>query len=56
MERRSSSGWWRGRRRVIRYDHRDTGLSSTVDFAAHPYTVADPADDALVDRPGVTCR
>ncbi|MFF4273484.1 alpha/beta fold hydrolase [Streptomyces sp. NPDC001536] len=33
--------------RVIRYDHRDTGRSSTVDFAARPYTVADMADDAL---------
>ncbi|WP_101788436.1 alpha/beta fold hydrolase [Nonomuraea indica] len=36
-----------GGRRVIRYDHRDTGLSSTVDFAAHPYAVADLASDAL---------
>ncbi|MGW5130583.1 alpha/beta fold hydrolase [Streptomyces sp. NPDC004135] len=36
-----------GGRRVIRYDHRDTGRSSTVDFAAHPYTVADLASDAL---------
>jgi pimeloyl-ACP methyl ester carboxylesterase len=32
---------------VIRYDHRDTGRSSTVDFAAHPYTIADMASDAL---------
>ncbi|MDT9686048.1 alpha/beta hydrolase [Streptomyces sp. TRM76323] len=36
-----------GGRRVIRYDHRDAGRSSTVDFAAHPYTVADMAADAL---------
>ncbi|NAS26124.1 alpha/beta fold hydrolase [Herbidospora sp. NEAU-GS84] len=36
-----------GGRRVIRYDHRDTGRSSTVDFAAHPYTVADLASDAI---------
>ncbi|GKQ40650.1 alpha/beta fold hydrolase [Streptomyces sp. A012304] len=36
-----------GGRRVIRYDHRDTGRSSTVDFAARPYTVADMASDAL---------
>jgi pimeloyl-ACP methyl ester carboxylesterase len=36
-----------GGRRVIRYDHRDTGRSSTVDFAVHPYTVADLASDAL---------
>ncbi|MFD8150776.1 alpha/beta fold hydrolase [Streptomyces sp. NPDC059720] len=33
--------------RVVRYDHRDTGRSSVVDFAAHPYTVADMASDAL---------
>ncbi|MBD0840496.1 alpha/beta fold hydrolase [Streptomyces sp. TRM68416] len=33
--------------RVIRYDHRDTGRSSTVDFATRPYTIADMADDAL---------
>ncbi|MEV3988433.1 alpha/beta fold hydrolase [Streptomyces sp. NPDC049837] len=36
-----------GSRRVIRYDHRDTGRSSVVDFAARPYTVADMASDAL---------
>ncbi|WP_260613545.1 alpha/beta fold hydrolase [Streptomyces sp. WAC07061] len=36
-----------GGRHVIRYDHRDTGRSSRVDFAAHPYTVADLASDAL---------
>ncbi|GAA1583780.1 alpha/beta hydrolase [Streptomyces globosus] len=36
-----------GGRRVVRYDHRDTGLSSRVDYAAHPYTVADLAADAL---------
>ncbi|GAA2766665.1 alpha/beta fold hydrolase [Streptomyces paradoxus] len=36
-----------GNRRVIRYDHRDTGRSSTVDFTTHPYTVADLASDAL---------
>ncbi|GGY27163.1 alpha/beta fold hydrolase [Streptomyces djakartensis] len=36
-----------GGRRVIRYDHRDTGRSSTVDFADQPYTVADMASDAL---------
>lgn len=27
-----------GGRRVIRYDHRDTGRSDTVDFATDPYT------------------
>lgn len=36
-----------GGRRVTRYDHRDTGRSSTVDYAARPYTVADMASDAL---------
>lgn len=34
-----------GGRRVIRYDHRDTGRSDTVDFAAHPYTWGDIKDD-----------
>ncbi|MFC3986591.1 alpha/beta fold hydrolase [Streptosporangium jomthongense] len=34
-----------GGRRVIRYDHRDTGMSGTVDFAAHPYTWNDIKDD-----------
>jgi pimeloyl-ACP methyl ester carboxylesterase len=36
-----------GGRRVVRYDHRDTGRSSTVDYASRPYTVADMAGDAL---------
>lgn len=34
-----------GGRRVIRYDHRDTGRSDTVDFAADPYTWDDIKDD-----------
>ena len=34
-------------RRVIRYDHRDTGRSSALDFETHPYTWADVKDDAL---------
>ncbi|MFI9596392.1 alpha/beta fold hydrolase [Nonomuraea sp. NPDC052265] len=34
-----------GGRRVIRYDHRDTGMSDTVDFEAHPYTWDDIKDD-----------
>lgn len=34
-----------GGRRVIRYDHRDTGLSDTVDFAAEPYTWHDIKND-----------
>ena len=36
-----------GGRQVIRYDHRDTGLSDNVDFAEKPYTIADLAWDAL---------
>lgn len=32
---------------VIRYDHRDTGRSSTIDFARHPYTLNELAEDAL---------
>jgi pimeloyl-ACP methyl ester carboxylesterase len=33
--------------RVIRYDHRDTGASGTVDFEAEPYTWDDIKDDVL---------
>lgn len=33
--------------RVIRFDHRDTGRSSVVDFDAHPYTFGDMARDCL---------
>ncbi len=36
-----------GGRQVIRFDHRDTGQSDCVDFAAAPYTVDDMARDAL---------
>lgn len=32
---------------VIRYDHRDTGLSSKIDFSTHPYTVYDLVEDSL---------
>jgi pimeloyl-ACP methyl ester carboxylesterase len=32
---------------VIRFDHRDTGRSSVVDFNAHPYALADLARDCL---------
>lgn len=32
---------------VIRYDHRDTGKSSTVDFQQHPYDLDTLAQDAL---------
>ncbi|GAA3929635.1 alpha/beta fold hydrolase [Actinomadura viridis] len=36
-----------GGRRVIRYDHRDTGRSSAVDFETAPYTWADVKNDVL---------
>ncbi|AQZ60613.1 alpha/beta hydrolase [[Actinomadura] parvosata subsp. kistnae] len=36
-----------GGRHVIRFDHRDTGRSDCVDFAAHPYTLGDLAGDAV---------
>lgn len=32
---------------VIRYDHRDTGLSSSIDFETHPYTLCDMATDVV---------
>jgi pimeloyl-ACP methyl ester carboxylesterase len=40
---------------VIRFDHRDTGRSSVVDFDAHPYTIADLARDcvAVLDGHGL---
>lgn len=36
-----------GGRQVIRFDHRDTGRSTCVDFAAQPYALADMAADAV---------
>jgi pimeloyl-ACP methyl ester carboxylesterase len=36
-----------GGRQVIRFDHRDTGRSSCVDFDKQPYALADMAADAL---------
>src|SRR5437016_10421959 len=36
-----------GGRRVLRYDHRDTGRSTYRDFAQHPYTFDDLAADAV---------
>lgn len=36
-----------GGRHVIRYDHRDTGWSTTIDFATDPYTISDMAADAV---------
>jgi pimeloyl-ACP methyl ester carboxylesterase len=35
-----------GGRQVIRFDHRDTGRSTCVDFATRPYALADMAADA----------
>ncbi|GAA3572867.1 hypothetical protein GCM10022419_062200 [Nonomuraea rosea] len=45
----------KGGRYVIRYDNRDTGLSSSVDYEAKPYTIVDLAHDAvgLLDGLGV---
>ncbi|TDV56085.1 alpha/beta fold hydrolase [Actinophytocola oryzae] len=34
-------------RQVVRFDHRDTGLSDCVDFTANPYTLADMTADTL---------
>lgn len=34
-------------RHVIRYDHRDTGLSTCIDFSTEPYTGLDLAADAV---------
>ncbi|MFC9975268.1 alpha/beta fold hydrolase [Spirillospora sp. NPDC127200] len=36
-----------GGRRVIRYDHRDTGKSTQRDFEKHPYSCDDMAADAV---------
>ncbi|MFD1544441.1 alpha/beta fold hydrolase [Nonomuraea guangzhouensis] len=36
-----------GGRRVIRYDHRDTGRSANIDFEASPYTWRDIKNDVL---------
>jgi pimeloyl-ACP methyl ester carboxylesterase len=36
-----------GGRQVIRFDHRDTGRSTCLDFAAQPYALADMAADAV---------
>lgn len=32
---------------VIRFDHRDSGMSSSVDFEKEPYSVADLAEDVI---------
>lgn len=45
-----------GRRRVLRYDHRDTGRSSRRDFAEYPYGVADLARDAIAVLDGHDVR
>lgn len=41
---------------VIRYDHRDTGLSSTVDYALRPYSLEHMADDALAVLDGFSLQ
>ncbi|GAA3216959.1 alpha/beta fold hydrolase [Dactylosporangium siamense] len=43
-------------RQVIRFDHRDTGRSGSVDFTTHPYALADMAADtaAVLDGYDVT--
>jgi pimeloyl-ACP methyl ester carboxylesterase len=40
---------------VIRYDHRDTGLSSTIDYQKTPYTLVDMAKDVtfILDGYGI---
>ncbi|KXK60780.1 esterase [Micromonospora rosaria] len=42
-------------RQVIRFDHRDTGRSDSVEFTTHPYALADLAADtaAVLDSHGV---
>ena len=42
-----------GGRQVIRYDHRDTGQSDTVDFERHPDATADLAWDAIAVLDGL---
>lgn len=32
---------------VVRYDNRDTGLSTAINFETHPYTLLDMANDAI---------
>jgi len=41
-ERLANEGFY-----VIRYDHRDVGLSSSFDFEKHPYDLMDMAKDAM---------
>lgn len=41
---------------VIRYDHRDIGLSSTVDWKTAPYTLADLAADAIAILDAYGCE
>lgn len=38
---------------VVRYDHRDTGRSSRVDFATEPYTLTDLTEDIFVVMDGL---
>lgn len=41
---------------VIRYDHRDTGESDSVDFDAHPYAMVDLVEDAVAVLDGLHVR
>ena len=41
---------------MLRFDHRDTGRSSVVDFDAHPYTIEDMARDCLAVLDGYGLR
>lgn len=41
---------------IIRYDHRDIGLSSAVNYAAHPYTLNSLAQDAVAVLDGYTIK
>jgi pimeloyl-ACP methyl ester carboxylesterase len=49
-ERLANEGFY-----VIRYDHRDAGLSTCFDFEQHPYDLMDMANDAIgvLDAAGV---
>lgn len=50
-KRLSESGFY-----VIRYDHRDTGLSAQIDYEKDPYTVDDLAHDAVAILDGLKVK
>lgn len=43
-------------RQAIRFDHRDTGRSDSVDFTTRPYAIADMAADAIAVLDGHSVR